>query len=169
MFSLLSASALLCVALFAFRRFLIIPWFVCTVVDYVTWPLGWHRGKFGADAIHFVRRDANAKRLTRLKPHRGGSLFALAAVMLVVAGCQTSQLDGSLQKNLPAICTASEQAHRLYLLAVAADRVSERTQRRVDTAWVSLQPVCADPSKQTAVDIITAAFAAYLTISAATH
>ncbi|WP_448113051.1 hypothetical protein [Mesorhizobium amorphae] len=173
------ASALLCFALI-FRRFLLIPWFVCTIVDHIAWSLGWqtyvsaqggsgwHRGRFGADAIHFVRRDPNARRLKRLKSRRSGSLLALVAVALAIAGCQT-ELDADIQKNLPAICTASERAHSLYLLAVAADRVSEKTQRRVDDAWASLQPVCADPAKQTTVTIITAAFAAYLTISAAAH
>ncbi|MBR2689152.1 MAG: hypothetical protein IKE42_14970 [Aquamicrobium sp.] len=178
MFSLFLASALLCFALI-FRRGLIIPWFVCTIVEHVAWPLGWqtyvraqggagwHRGRIGADAIYFVRRDPTAKRLRRRKARRAGSLFALVAVALAIAGCQTTQLDADLQKNLPAICTASAQAHGLYLLAVSADRVSEKTQHRVDAAWASLQPVCADPAKQTTITVITAAFAAYLTISAA--
>jgi len=96
-------------------------------------------------------------------------LLIAVAAMLAFAGCTTTKLDADVAKNLPAICTAADQAHGLYLLALAADRVSARTERRVDAAWTSLRPVCADPASQTTVSIITAAFAAYLTISAAAH
>ncbi|WP_315920468.1 cell wall anchor protein [Mesorhizobium sp. SP-1A] len=96
-------------------------------------------------------------------------LLFVAAAMLALAGCQSTKLDADLQKSLPAICGAATQAHDLYVLALAADRVSEKTQRRADAAWASLHPVCADPDKQTTSSILTAAFAAYLTISAAAH
>lgn len=96
-------------------------------------------------------------------------LLFVAAAMLALAGCTTTKLDADIQKNLPAICTVAGQAHGLYLLALAADRVPAKTERRVDAAWSSLQPVCTDPARQTTVTAITAAFAAYLTISAAAH
>lgn len=181
MFSLLLAGALLCLALIAFRRSLIIPWFVCTIVEHIAWPLGWqtyvravggagwHRGRIGVERIHFVRRDPKAKRVPKLKARRSGPLLALAAVMLAVAGCTTTKLDADIAKNLPAICTAAGQAHGVYLLAAAAGKVSAKNQSRADAAWNSLQPLCADPSSQTTASVITAAFAAYLTISTAAH
>jgi hypothetical protein len=93
----------------------------------------------------------------------------LAAAALALSACTTTKLDADIQKNLPAICAAADQAHGLYLVAVAAGKVSAKDQRRADAAWASLQPVCADAASQTTASIVAAAFAAYLTISSAAH
>jgi hypothetical protein len=94
---------------------------------------------------------------------------AAAAACLLASGCSTTKLDADIRQNLPAICTAADQAHGLYLVAVAAGKVSAKNQARADAAWASLQPVCADPASQTTASIVAAAFAAYLTISSAAH
>ena len=96
-------------------------------------------------------------------------LLIAVAAMLALAGCTTTKLDADIAKNLPAICTAADKAHGVYLIAVAAGQVSAKDQRRVDAAWASLQPLCADPASQTTAGIIATAFAAYLTISTAAH
>lgn len=95
-------------------------------------------------------------------------MLLIAAATLALAGCTTT-LDTNVQKNLPAICTAAKQAHGVYLVATAVGKVSAKTRRNVDAAWSSLQPLCADPVTQTTASVIAAAFAAYVTISAAAH
>lgn len=56
-----------------------IPWFLVTLIDHLAWPLGyqnyvtaqggpgWHRGRFGADRVHFMRKAPGAKRVPKLK------------------------------------------------------------------------------------------------------
>lgn len=56
-----------------------IPWFIVGLIDLVAWPLGYqtyvtaqggpglHRGRFGADRIHFIKKAPGATRLPRLK------------------------------------------------------------------------------------------------------
>lgn len=95
-------------------------------------------------------------------------LLALAAAAaLTLAGCQTSQLDAGVQKSLPAICAAAETMRPVYEFRAAAGKITDRDRRRVDAAYAVLDPLCADPSGQTGASVLTAALAAYLTISAA--
>lgn len=60
-----------------------IPWFVVSIIDTIAWRLGyqtyvkaqggpgWHRGRFAADRVRFIRRDPNAKRMPKLHPATG--------------------------------------------------------------------------------------------------
>jgi len=55
-----------------------IPWFLVSLVDWFVWPLGyqtyvtalggpgWHRGKFGADSVHFIKRASTRPRFKRI-------------------------------------------------------------------------------------------------------
>lgn len=59
-----------------------IPWMLVAAIDAVAWRLGyqtyvwatggpgWHRGRFGADRISFIRRTGEEKRLPKLKAHK---------------------------------------------------------------------------------------------------
>lgn len=56
-----------------------IPWVLVAAIDAIAWRVGfqtyvravggpgWHRGRFGADRIYFVRRVGGEQRLRRLK------------------------------------------------------------------------------------------------------
>lgn len=88
--------------------------------------------------------------------------YVIFAVM-ALAGCTT--LDASVQKNLPQICAAADQAYTGYVAIAAVKPPSERTARRVEHARTVLVPLCANPSQATATSVVTAAFLAYATIS----
>ena len=56
-----------------------VPWLIVAVIDQIAWWFGfqvyasavggpgWHRGRIGADSIHFVRCAPGAKRLPKLR------------------------------------------------------------------------------------------------------
>lgn len=58
---------------------MIIPWFIVSIIDFLAWRLGYatyvigvggcalHRGRFGADSIHFRKRSGDEKRLPKLR------------------------------------------------------------------------------------------------------
>jgi hypothetical protein len=94
MFTLFAAGALLCLALIliAFRSYLVIPWFICSIVEAVAWPLGWqtyvrarggpgwHSGRIGAERLYFVRREKGRGRFP--------ILLLMAAGLMVLPACQ---------------------------------------------------------------------------------
>lgn len=90
--------------------------------------------------------------------------YAVFAV-LALTGCTT--LDANVQKNLPQICAAADQAYAGYVAISAVKPPSAKTARRVEQAHSVLVPLCADPSHATAASVVTAAFLAYATISQA--
>lgn len=59
-----------------------IPWMLVAAIDAVAWRFGyrtwvtavggpgWHRGRFGADRIHFKHRTRDEKRLPKLKARK---------------------------------------------------------------------------------------------------
>jgi hypothetical protein len=56
----------------------IVPWFIVSIIDWFAWPLGyqtyvaavggagWHRGRLGADSVHFVKRRVDGPRFKRM-------------------------------------------------------------------------------------------------------
>jgi hypothetical protein len=129
LFSLLLAGiAFLCLALIAFRRYLVIPWAVVDVIDGIAWLFGWqtyvraiggpgwHSGRFGAEAVYFIRRDPIAKRVPRIRASKlpfGCLAFMLAVVML--AGC------ANLQKAYDTVTSAKVPVKTIIVAANAFD------------------------------------------------
>lgn len=93
--------------------------------------------------------------------------FALVAVSVALAGCQTTEIDATVQKSLPAICQAANTARPALDVAIAAGKLSGKRADAVQAAYASLEPICANPSSQTAATVLVAATTAYLTISTA--
>lgn len=93
--------------------------------------------------------------------------LASLAVSVALAGCQTTEIDATIQKSLPAICNAAATAKPALDLAEQAGKLSGKRAAAVDGAYASLGPLCTDPGSQTAAGVLVAATTAYLTISSA--
>ena len=127
MFSLLLAGAMLCLALIAFRRFLLIPWFVCTIIEHIAWPLGWqtyvratggpgwYMGRIGAERIYFIRRDPDARRVPALRKH--DIMFCLLALLIG----PIAALSLSACSTISAVTDAKVPAKTIIVAANAFD------------------------------------------------
>src|ERR1051325_1504734 len=98
--------------------------------------------------------------------------FAVAlalAACLAVAGCQTAanNVDQAVQKSLPAICQGAATAKPVLMLLIDGGKIKPKDANAINAAYASLEPLCADPSKVTAADVLVQATVAYLTISTA--
>jgi hypothetical protein len=107
-------------------------------------------------------------------------LLLAAAATLALAGCSTTSMnagapstsptpkaDAAIQKNLPKICQAASTAHFGYVTLTMFVSVPEKADKAVSSAWDVLQPLCIDPAKTTATDVLAAAERAYATIEKA--
>ena len=93
-------------------------------------------------------------------------LFAfLAVACLTVTGCTTTDIDATVQKSLPGICSAAATAKPALDLAIETGKVTGKKAAAVEAAYASLEPLCAAPGSQTAASVLVAATTAYLTIS----
>lgn len=94
-------------------------------------------------------------------------VLIVAAACLALAGCQTSRIDTAIQANLPRICSGASIAHSAFTVFAAGGSISAATQRREEAAWNALQPLCVDPSSQTAGSALASAVASYAIIAKA--
>lgn len=94
-------------------------------------------------------------------------IAAIAFACLALTGCQTATVDQAISKNLPQVCSAAAVAYAAFNSYATVASVSAKDERRVDAAWNSLQPICVNPSSQTAGTVLVAAISAYGTIASA--
>lgn len=94
-------------------------------------------------------------------------LCALAVASLALAGCVTTDIDRAVQKSLPAICKNAETAHVAFVAVAATGRVKASTVQKESQAYAALQPLCANPSEQTAATVLIQALTLYTTMSTA--
>lgn len=80
-------------------------------------------------------------------------IAALAAIPL--AGCQTTDMNATAQKTLAYACPALQAAYTgIQGYQAAGGKLSAKDQSTVEAAYQTAAPICADPSKATAVDAI---------------
>lgn len=94
-------------------------------------------------------------------------IVAIAFACLALTGCQTATVDQAISKNLPQVCSAATVAYTAFDAYASVATVSAKDERRVDAAWKALQPICLNPSSQTAGSVLVAAIGAYGTIALA--
>ena len=97
------------------------------------------------------------------------SLISLAVVAgsLALTGCVTTDIDSAVQKSLPAICKNADTAHIAFTAVAATGRVKVSTVQKEANAYAALQPLCANPSQQTAATVLIQALTLYTTMSTA--
>ena len=99
-----------------------------------------------------------------------GIMILAGLLALAMAGCttdQTAKIDTAVQKSLPAICQGAATAKPVLDLLISGDKIKGKDAAAIQAAYVSLEPLCADPSSQTAAAVLVQATVAYLTISTA--
>ncbi len=96
-------------------------------------------------------------------------IMAVAAA-LALAGCttdQTAKVDQAVQKSLPALCQGAATAKPVLTLLIDGGKITGKDAAAIQAAYASLEPLCVDPSSQTAAAVLVQATVAYLTISTA--
>lgn len=95
------------------------------------------------------------------------SILVCAVASLALTGCVTTDIDNAVQKSLPAICKNAETAHIAFTAVAATGRVKASTVEKEAAAYAALQPLCANPSQQTAATVLIQALTLYTTMSSA--
>jgi hypothetical protein len=95
------------------------------------------------------------------------SLLFVAAAALALSGCQTTSIDGAIQRNLPQICSAAATAHSAFVIVASTGNIRERTVAREAAAYAALDAICKDPSTVTAATALVRAAEAYAAITLA--
>lgn len=93
-------------------------------------------------------------------------IAALGVVSLALAGCTTT-IDSTIQKSLPRICADAETAHIAFTAVAAAGKLKQSVVDKEAAAYAALQPLCANPSQQTAASVLIQALTLYTTMSTA--
>lgn len=91
--------------------------------------------------------------------------FVALALLMVVTGCQTSDIETVVRQSLPTTCRLAETARPAVTVAIEAGKLTGKRRDAVEAAYASLDPLCDDPASVTAADALAAAVSAYLTIS----
>lgn len=97
------------------------------------------------------------------------AFIAAACLSLALAGCQTTatNVDNAVQKALPGICQGAATAKPVLMLLIDGGKFKAKDAAAIQAAYASLEPLCVDPSKETAAAVLVQATVAYLTISTA--
>lgn len=93
------------------------------------------------------------------------ALLYAAAACLALSGCQTAQIDSSIQKNLPKACAALSTAYATFL--AIEPTLKPTTAKKVEVAYAGAYPICSDPSNATGTDVLVRVAAAYATVTLA--
>lgn len=93
-------------------------------------------------------------------------IATLSVVSLALAGCTTT-IDSAIQKSLPRICADAETAHIAFVAVAATGKVKQSVIDKEAFAYASLQPLCANPSQQTAATVLIQALTLYTAMSTA--
>lgn len=98
-------------------------------------------------------------------------LIAALAASLVLAGCQTTmtQIDDTIQKNLPAACELIATAHAGFVTINAAHHLSASVVKKEAAAFAGVASICVDPTHVTTSSALIIAANAYAAIVAALH
>lgn len=94
-------------------------------------------------------------------------LCALAVCSLALAGCVTTDIDSAVQKSLPSICKNADTAHIAFVAVAEAGQVKASIVQKEAAAYAALQPLCANPSQQTAATVLVQALTLYTTMTTA--
>ncbi|AVH40595.1 cell wall anchor protein [Agrobacterium tumefaciens] len=96
------------------------------------------------------------------------SLLIVAVAVVGLSACQsTGSIDTGIRNSLPQVCSAGETAFAVLQPFIAADRLKPKTAAAAQTAYQSLQALCANKDTATLGTTLVAASAAYLTITQA--
>ncbi len=95
------------------------------------------------------------------------SLIFASAAALSLASCQTTSIDGAIQRNLPQICSAAATAHSAFVVVASTGNIKQRTVAREAAAYAALEAICRDPSTVTAATALVRAAEAYAAITLA--
>lgn len=96
--------------------------------------------------------------------------MSLACVMaFAVSACTTTMasVDASVQKQLPAICANAKTAHVTFSLIASTGKIKSKTVAVELAAYNSIEPMCENPSSQTAASVLVTATLAYVQITSA--
>jgi hypothetical protein len=95
------------------------------------------------------------------------SLPIVAAAAFALSACQTTSIDGAIQRNLPQICSAAATAHSAFVIVASTGNIRERTVAREAAAYAALDAICKDPGSVTAATALVRAAEAYAAITLA--
>lgn len=93
------------------------------------------------------------------------TLLIAAAAAVGLSACQTTQIDSSIQKNLPKACAALSTAYATFL--ALEPTLKESAAEKIKVAYAGVYPICSDPSNATGTDVLIRVAAAYATITVA--
>lgn len=94
-------------------------------------------------------------------------LFAALVACVALAGCETTSIDATVQKSLPAVCKNAETAKPVIALLIESGKLKGKKADAATAALATLDTLCVDPGSQTAASVLVAALSAYLTVSSA--
>lgn len=82
------------------------------------------------------------------------SIALVAAGTLALASCTTTggsaNIDATIQRSLPQICSSAEQAYATFLGVAATGSLKQSTIDKVQTAYAVAKPICDNPASATA-------------------
>lgn len=81
-----------------------------------------------------------------------------------LAGCQTTNIDDTIAKNLPKACAAISIAHASFLSINDVHPLSASIVKKEAVAYASSKPLCADPSHVTTANALVVASQVYAAI-----
>lgn len=93
------------------------------------------------------------------------TLLILSAAALGLASCQTTQLDSTLQKNLPKACAALNTAYATFL--AVEPTMKPAAVQKIKVTYAGVRSICDNPESATGTDVLVKAATAYATITAA--
>lgn len=98
-------------------------------------------------------------------------LATVAVVAAMLASCTTTgssqKVDAAIQKSLPQICSALDQAYFTFSAVAATGSVKQKTVDKVQISYSVAQPVCDNPSQATAAVITSKVIVAAFVLKAA--
>lgn len=98
-------------------------------------------------------------------------VITAAVIGLMLASCTTTgssqKVDAAIQKSLPQICSALDQAYLTFSAVAATGSVKQKTIDKVQVSYSVAQPVCDNPANATAAVITSKVIVAAFVLKAA--
>ena len=89
------------------------------------------------------------------------------ACLFALGGCNTTKVDDTVRKSLPALCKNASDAHQTFVAIAVIRKVNKSVVEKEAAAYEAIQPLCRFPGEQTAITVLIQATQLYtvLTVS----
>lgn len=87
------------------------------------------------------------------------------ACLFGVVGCNTTKVDDTVRKSLPALCKNASDAHQTFVAIAAIRKISQSTVDKEAAAYEAIQPLCRFPGEQTAITVLIQATQLYTVLT----